>query len=256
MEGGSRLKKGTHKIPPLVSIITVVFRARNELHPLIDNVLRFKNENTEFIVVDGGSEDGTREILSSYESEIDYWISEPDDGIYDAMNKGVAAAQGTFIFHLNAGDRLLYIPILELKTASSHSVDAAAFPVLITGRGVFRPSYTFSLRFNNTLHHQGTFFRKQSLPTYDTKYKVFADFDANQKLALRRAQVAIFDRVVASHEPDGVSDIPSRATISEFFHIIANNYGITHLPIAWALCKWRGLISRVSRVHLTGLSKR
>jgi glycosyltransferase involved in cell wall biosynthesis len=247
IDGGSRLS-GPDKAPPLVSIITVVFRARNELLYLIDSVLRLKNENTEFIVIDGGSEDGTRELLHKYDSEIDYWVSESDRGIYDAMNKGIAAARGKFIFHLNAGDRLLYIPIPELKAASDHSADAAAFRVLITGRGEFLPSYTFSLRFNNTLHHQGTFFRRQSLPVYDTKYKVFADFDVNQKLALRGARVDIFDSVVASHATNGVSDIPSKATNAEFFRIIANNYGITHVPIAWVLCKWRGLISRLSRI--------
>ncbi len=247
IQGGSRLTNGTDKSQPLVSIITVVFRAPNELLSLIESVLRLKNENIEFIVIDGGSEDGTRELLRKYDSEIDYWVSESDRGIYDAMNKGIAAAHGKFIFHLNAGDKLLYIPIPELKAASDHSADAAAFRVLITGRGEFRPSYTLSLRFNNTLHHQGTFFRRQSLPVYDTKYKVFADFDVNQKLALRGARVDIFDSVVASHAPGGVSDIPSRATIAEFFRVIASNYGIAHVPIAWILCKWRGLISRLNR---------
>lgn len=249
IEGGSRSKNGTDKAQPLVSIITVVFRARNELHYLIESVLCLKNENTEFIVIDGGSEDGTCELLREYESEIDYWVSEPDCGIYDAMNKGIAAARGEFIFHLNAGDRLLCIPTSELKAASDHSADAAAFRVLITGSGEFRPSYTLLLRFNNTLHHQGTFFRRQSLPLYNTKYKVFADFDVNQKLALRGARVDIFDTVVASHATDGVSNIPNRATNAEFFRIIANNYGITHVPIAWVLCKWRGLISRLSRIQ-------
>jgi glycosyltransferase involved in cell wall biosynthesis len=252
IEGGKRLRGGDSRPQPLVSIITVVFRAGHELRPLIDSVLCLKDENTEFIVVDGGSEDGTREILKEYERDIDYWVSEPDCGIYDAMNKGIASAQGTFIFHLNAGDRLLYIPIRELKAANSDSVDVAAFRVLIDGKFEFLPSYTISLRFNNTLHHQGTFFRRQSLPAYDTKYKIFADFDVNQKLALRGARVAIFDPVVALHMADGVSNIPNRAAISEFFHVIENNYGITYLPIAWILCKWRGLISRFNRVRRRG----
>lgn len=115
IQGGSRLTNGTDKSQPLVSIITVVFRAPNELLSLIESVLRLKNENIEFIVIDGGSEDGTRELLRKYDSEIDYWVSESDRGIYDAMNKGIAAAHGKFIFHLNAGDKLLYIPIPELK---------------------------------------------------------------------------------------------------------------------------------------------
>lgn len=198
-------------------------------------------------MIDGGSQDGTAELLSSYGSKIDYWVSEPDAGIYDAMNKGITAAQGVFIFHLNAGDRLLHIPTKELTAANATSADAAAFRVIIPGRREFIPSYSILLRFNNTLHHQGTFFRRTSLPAYDTNYKVFADFDVNQKLARRRAAIDIFDRTVASHAADGISDIPTKTTISEFFQVIAKNYGILHVPVAWILCKWRGLISRIEQ---------
>jgi glycosyltransferase involved in cell wall biosynthesis len=232
-----------------VSIITVVFRARQELPDLIESVLRLKDEKTEFIVIDGGSDDGTRELLSRSDSVIDYWVSELDEGIYDAMNKGIAAAQGMFVFHLNAGDRLLHIPTRELEEAAERGVDAAAFRVSVDGKEEFRPTLGFGLRLKNTLHHQGTFYRREGFPIYDLKYQVFADFDVNQRLALRGARIEVFDQVVALHTTGGISDVASRSNISEFFQIITKNFGRSHLPFAWLLCKWRGLVVRLARIH-------
>jgi len=244
-EGGFRLKGETGESQPLVSIVTVVYNAGYDLPDLLQSVFQQKDQNIEFIVIDGGSQDRTVEVLQHHDSEIDYWLSEPDRGIYDAMNKGIAAARGTFILHLNAGDRLLHIPVKELEAAKTRQVDVAAFRVSIDGKHEFRPSRGMALRFNNTLHHQGTFFRKETLLPYDTQHKIFADFDVNQRLALRGARMEIFDQVVSLHTSDGISNVPSSSANAEFFRIIATNYGLRSLPFAWLLCKWRGLNSRL-----------
>ena len=230
---------------PLVSIITVVYKAAGDLPALLQSVFRLKEQDVELIVVDGGSDDGTCELLRQHDAEIDYWISEPDRGIYDAMNKGIAAARGTFLFHLNAGDRLLSVPRRELETAASAGIDIAAFKVSIDGHFDFRPSHGPGLRLNNTLHHQGTFFRRENYPAYDLQYRIFADFDVNQRLALRGAKVLLSDQVVALHATGGISDVASRSAISEFFRVIEKNHGRAYLPAAWFLCKWRGLKSRL-----------
>lgn len=254
-EGGGRLTISQSN-DILISIITVVFRARCELLSVIESVERLKTSRMEFIVIDGDSDDGTRELLAEYDSVIDYWLSEPDMGIYDAMNKGIAAARGTFIFHLNAGDRLLHVPIRELEVAASNRTEVLAFRVSVDGENEFRPSRGLALRLKNTLHHQGTFFRRESFPGYDATYRVFADFDANQRLALRGAQIEIFDRVVSLHARGGVSDIASENAISEFFNIIGKNYGHAHILAAWFLCKWSGLIAKVSRWRRRNLTTR
>jgi glycosyltransferase involved in cell wall biosynthesis len=249
IEGGRRLQQGRRDPPPLISIVIVVFQSRRDLPPLLDSIMRRKNANTELIVVDGGSSDGTLELLQQHDSEIDYWVSEADHGIYDAMNKGIALAYGTFILHLNAGDALLHIPVRELEAARDAGIDGAAFRVLIDGKTEFKPRFGAALRFCNTLHHQGTFFRRESFPTYDTRYKIFADFDVNQRLALRGARVRVFDQVVALHAAGGASDLASRSAIHEFFSLINKNYGWWCVAIAWLICKRRGLIRRLDKMR-------
>ena len=230
---------------PLVSIITVVFNARSVLPELLESVLKLKNPYIELIVVDGGSKDGTVEFLQDHNSSIDYWLSESDRGIYDAMNKAIAQARGTFLLHLNAGDELLTIPVEELQRAKEEGLDIVAFRVSLDSRSEFRPSYSMALRFNNTLHHQGTFFRREIFPAYDIAYKVFADFDVNQRLLRAGARASISDTVVALHAADGVSNQPTAAAATEFFQIVAKNYGRRSLPVAWAMCKWRGFMARL-----------
>ena len=89
---------------PLVSIITVVLNGESHLEHTINSVLCQTYENLEYIIIDGGSSDGTQDIIRKYQDKIDYWISESDDGIYDAMNKGILQAKGELIGILNSDD--------------------------------------------------------------------------------------------------------------------------------------------------------
>lgn len=244
-----RRREMTSVAKPLISIITVVFNAREDLPGLIESVALFKNEKVEFIVIDGGSKDGTCELLSQHNSIIDFWVSEPDNGLYDAMNKGIAVARGTYLFHLNAGDRLLRIPFRELETAASQNTDVVAFRVSIDDVKVFCPRRGIALRLTNTLHHQGTFYKREAFPLYETNYRVFADFDANQRLARSGASIEIHDQVVASHQGGGLSDAHTQSNVREFFHVIKSNYGWTHLPLAWLICKWSGIKTRFSMLR-------
>jgi len=90
-----------------ITIVTVTYNARDFIEATIQSVIYQTYQNIEYIIIDGGSDDGTLEIIKEYESVLAYWVSEPDAGIYDAMNKGAAVATGDWINFLNAGD-LLY----------------------------------------------------------------------------------------------------------------------------------------------------
>lgn len=107
LEGGTRLKAAGKKMREgevLVSVITVVYNGVNHIEHTIQSVLKQTYNNIEYIVVDGGSTDGTLDILRKYSDRIAYWKSEPDKGISDAFNKGVALATGELIGILNADD--------------------------------------------------------------------------------------------------------------------------------------------------------
>jgi glycosyltransferase involved in cell wall biosynthesis len=226
----------------LISIIIVVFQSRDELQLVLESALRSKSRNIEIIVIDGGSNDGSVEVLQKYDSEIDCWVSEPDEGIYDAMNKGIAAARGRFIYHINAGDRLLYLPISELIESDAEGYDVVSFAVSVDGKHIYRPSAGWLLKINNTLHHQGTFYRRSKFPGYNLKFKVFADFDANQRLAQQGARIKLCNKVVARYSSGGVSS--QRDTGAELYRVVAANHGYVYVPLTWLDCKLNGLKRR------------
>lgn len=240
LEGGRRLREGARSQPPLVSIVTVVFRAARELPPLLESILAHRDQDTEWIVIDGGSDDGTLEILRRYEDAIDYWLSEPDSGIYDAMNKGVAAATGHYILHLNAGDRLRKIPRQELEACMSEKIDLASFAVDVECFGIHRPRPNrFMSRFALTSHHQGGFYRREGHLGYDTQYPIHADFDLNQRMMIAGKTIRCFHIIVSEMGTGGISS--TRRTYRENYRLIRRNFG---LPYVWIAFVWL----RVSRI--------
>lgn len=106
-EGGLRLqgyfKTSTEK-KPLITVVTVVYNGAEFLEETIKSVIEQTYDNVEYIIVDGGSTDGTLDIIRKYEHAIDYWVSEPDGGMYDALSKGFTLTSGKFVCYLNAGD--------------------------------------------------------------------------------------------------------------------------------------------------------
>lgn len=89
---------------PLITVVTVCYNAVNELEKTMLSVLNQTYDNIEYIVIDGGSKDGTVDIIKKYADRLTYWVSEPDKGIYDAMNKGIQVAKGEWVNFMNAGD--------------------------------------------------------------------------------------------------------------------------------------------------------
>jgi glycosyltransferase involved in cell wall biosynthesis len=225
----------------------VLFRDREECVRLLQNISSFDPRDFELIVIDGGSDDGTVEVLQGWNEKIDYWLSEPDSGIYDAMNKGIAAARGEYVYHLNAGDTLKSIPTETLAACLKDQVDVASFAVMTDDGEIFRPQTGYQLRIVNTWHHQGTFYRRIPQLAYDTSYKIYADFDLNQRLFKGGKRVKLFGQVVSVHGTGGVSH--SGLYEDENYRAIQKNFG-AHYVLARRLWPYYQGLRRAARRRL------
>ena len=159
---------------PLVSIVTVVYNGEKYLEETIQSVITQTYPNVEYIIIDGGSTDGTLDIIKKHENVIDYFISEPDKGIYDAMNKGISLILGKWINFLNNKDKILYIDYESLVFLNStNSCYYLNERDMIKRR---EPLTKFYLT-HNTPCHQSIFYYKNELELYNTDYKIEADFE-------------------------------------------------------------------------------
>lgn len=244
-DGGKRLLEAVStrkRKSPLISVITVVYNGAAQLRATIESVLQQKRDDLEYIVVDGGSTDGTCDVLLRFNSQLDYWVSEPDDGIYDAMNKAINLARGRFIYHLNIGDRLLRIPKIFDEPVPADVICIAGV-VKTSANGLHIPSVGVALRFHNTLHHQGCFYRKTPDLRYDLRYKVFSDFDLNQRLLCSGGKIVLCSDVVAVHDSGGLSYTSNR--FFEVYGIVQKNFGLWWVAVCFAYFKYRGLLKRL-----------
>ncbi|KAA8484631.1 glycosyltransferase involved in cell wall biosynthesis [Arcticibacter tournemirensis] len=165
--------------PPLISVITVSLNASSHIERCIKSVLSQPYPNIEHIIIDGGSKDGTVEILKKYDKELAYWISEPDKGIYHAMNKALDRAQGDWI-HFLGSDDFLYEGFSEMATVSQGDktiyYGSCLWGNTILG-GVFTP-----LRLSTEcICHHGIFYPRKVFEKYryEEKYQISADYFLN-----------------------------------------------------------------------------
>lgn len=234
-------KEHRRDTPLLLSIITVVRNAEHCIANTFESIARLKAEGIEYLVIDGNSSDGTASVIAAWRDAIDVLVSEPDRGIYDAMNKAAGLARGQFILHINAGDVLMRVPFSELSGAPDDAA-VVAFPVKLSKGGVFKPNTGPLLCITNTIHHQGACYRRSGLLPYDLRYRTFADFDLNQRL--RRQAFALPGAVpISMHTEDGQSQL--RAHFHEVYAIVRKNSGPVWVAFTWLHFKLRGLRSRI-----------
>ena len=201
-------KQGTAE-KPLISIITVVYNGAKYLEQTIQSVINQNNPQIEYLIIDGGSNDGTLEIVHKYQDQIDYWVSEADGGIYDAMNKGTKLARGTHTLHINADDLLWRHDALDLKLTAQN---------LVTGVYVFQPEENFvKLRPPKTpsnnrainiircpVYHPGFIGINNQNSYFDASYRIIADniVIANK---LQQEEYSYLAKTIAIHRGGGIS---------------------------------------------------
>lgn len=225
----------------LVSIITVVYNNVELIEDTIKSVLSYEMDHFEYIIIDGGSTDGTVEVINKYLDKISIFVTEKDKGIYDAMNKGITYSTGTFVYFINCGDSLLNLPIKELHNNISNDINC--FPVQLSNGRKIIPSSGFMLKLKNTLPHQGCFYKKSKDLKYDLDYKVFSDFNLNQQIYKKGEKIMTFDNpVVAFHDMGGISH--DKKYGMEIFKVVKSNFGIQYRVLSWIYFKKRGLLQR------------
>lgn len=212
-------------VAPLLTVITVVRNGAEFLEQTILSVTRPRPVTTEYLVIDGGSTDGTVDIIKRHSDGIRYWISEPDRGIYDAMNKGWAAAvDGSHILYLGAGDLLLSLP----EEAEQYRPDTVLYGTVEVGRDhCFVPHSDWRLKYYNSLHHQGLLIPKglHPAPPFDCRYGKYADFDFNQRLYRRGVRFRYHPELRSYAMPDGVTE---EFSLAETVRITRKNFGAAH----------------------------
>lgn len=174
--------RGTfNKKSPVVSVITVVFNGAEKLEETIKSVLNQTYGNVEYIIMDGGSKDGTVDIIKKYEHQLAYWISAPDKGIYDAMNKAIDKATGEWINFMNCGDRFASPDVLELF-AKEYDADILYGDAVIQYTNfdaTFRKHPLHTMWKHSPFCHQACFVKTSLMKEYkyNLKYKIGADHD-------------------------------------------------------------------------------
>ena len=218
--------------------IAVVTVCRNDLANLrnaVASVQALADPRVRHIVVDGASTDGTPEWLAQAGASLFHWRSEPDGGIYDAMNKGWAAAPAdAWILFIGADDRLLSLPAAaELRDAEAAQA-GMVYGTTTRGTRPFRSRLDSTIRFRNTLHHQSLLVAKSASPQppFDVRYAVCGDWDFNARLWRGGARAVFSPSLRAFASPAGVS---ARRPLRESFLIGWRHGGPLAALLAWSL---------------------
>ncbi len=214
-----------------LSVITVVKNGACLLEETIVSVIAQKTSTAiDYLVVDGGSTDGTLEIIKKYANQISWWSSEQDNGIYDAMNKGwAAAADDSFVLFLGAGDKIIALP----GSMSRYSrLDVVYGSVMMGEKTVFTPRADFHLKLYNSLHHQALLVNKalHPAPPFNCSYPLYADFDFNQRMKKSRVNFVFDPQFTGYARTGGVSD---RQCFAESLRIVSANFGLLWATLAF-----------------------
>lgn len=233
---------------PAISVITVTYNVAKEIESTILSVINQSYNNIEYIIIDGGSTDGTVDIIKKYADSIAYWVSEPDKGIYDAMNKGITHAAGDWIINMNAGDRLLEIPVEQLKNAMNDEFIAVCGKILSEEERITVPRYDWMMKLRNTLPHQALFYRREYIQLYDLRYKIVADYNLNLGIYLSGGKILLIDNVVAFHSYLGISS--NKQSALESFKVIKERCGIFYYMFSFTYRKYRAILFYIRKRKL------
>ncbi|MDP3465855.1 MAG: glycosyltransferase family 2 protein [Sulfuricurvum sp.] len=254
-EGGLRTRgyfKKSYDHKPLMSVVTVVYNGQENLEQTINSVLDQTYDNIEYIIIDGGSRDGTLEIIQKYEDKIDYWVSEPDGGIYSAMNKGASLATGDYISYINADDWYNNDTIQSVVSAIDHNnIDYIFGNVDIYADNAFHSTLKKQFeqyKFNTPFGHPALFVKTHHLLTtpFNTDYKVIADYDFILELIAKKFNHYYLDNSLTNFRLGGIS---SSANLNkEKFRLYYTRFGLIRAVYSYLLSTHSPLIKPINGI--------
>ena len=226
-----------------VTVVTAVLNDAGHIEQTILSVISQTDIEIEYIIVDGGSKDGTLELIGKYKDKISLLISEPDRGVYDAMNKGIKYSTGDFVYFLNSGDVLLNPSILsKIKLEELKERNAIIYGNVVVAYGNIealekpRPFFNSKMKFKGIgICHQSMFFPGELIRNekYDLSYNIAADYDLAYRL-WRKGTVFLYkDITIAKYDwGKGISSNPYK-----LLDVYLENARVCHQqlnPLYWA----------------------
>lgn len=237
---------------PVLSVITVVFNNVNDIERTLLSVIQQNYKEIEYIVIDGGSTDGTIDIIKRYQSSISKFISEPDKGIYDAMNKGLALATGDYVLFMNSGDEIYADNTVDKVFACADYADIYygetemindKLESLGKRRHKAPDQFTWkSFKYGMSISHQALYVKRSlTIPYNHSKYQLSADIDWILNIAKRSSRIINIRQYVAKYLVGGMSKKKHWQSLKERYQIFKEYYGFVpnlfnHLIIAINLC--------------------
>ena len=221
---------------PKISVITVVYNGEEHIGRTIESVIGQTSEQIEYIIIDGKSTDKTLDIIAGFKG-VDLLVSEPDSGLYDAMNKGLMAATGEYVWFLNSGDQIYSNNTVEMMIAGLEGV-----PDIIYGgtmiidekqneigdRRLKPPDQLTwkSFRQGMVVCHQSIIVKREVAPAYNLNYRLSADFDWAIRSVKKAAQIHNTNLILSRFLEGGLTDHNIKAGLKERFKIMGRFYGL------------------------------
>ena len=238
---------------PKLSVITIVYNNVKDIERTMLSVLNQTYPNIEYIIIDGASKDGTKDIIYNYKSRLAQFISEPDKGIYDAMNKGLSLATGDYVLFMNSGDEI-YGPetVAEVfGTADSADIyygETEMYDEQWNSLGQRRhhaPEHFNwkSFRHGMSISHQAIYVKRNIAGPFDLQYKFSADIDWIIRVAKNASSIVNTHSYVAKYLVGGISKKKHLESLKERFKIFTKYYGlvpnlVNHVFIALNLAQY------------------
>lgn len=237
---------------PFISIITVVYNSEKYLEKTILSIAKQNSTIVEYIIIDGGSKDDTINIIQKHKQHIQKSISEPDNGLYDAMNKGLQMASGEYVWFINSGDKIYDTSTVEsiAKIAQSQN-----FPDVIYGETIIideneqeigprRLKVPKNLSWKSLIDglvicHQSFIVKRNIAPKYNLKYKIAADYDWILKCLKNSKNVYNSKLILSRYLDNGFSKNNIPKALSERFVIMIKNYGFIRTTLNHILISFR-----------------